>query len=218
MNEFARGVAFIFEGPTECVFYFSVLEHYLSKHEDYKITKEFDRRTNDYIYIISNNTKAVIVMAFTVGTVIAHTQASANWFRNNCKHHHKQIDWTVFLCYDTDSHSKDVSQFQEGDWKELKKSIKKNKRTSIIDLAASADIEDTMLLDIDGVCGFLGIPLCPIPPGRKGKSKMKKIFRENNSCYHEGERAKPLIDYLNKDIIISKSSISFNDIDKACFT
>jgi len=160
----------------------------------------------------------VLVKTYTVGTIIAHTQAPANWFKNSCKLQHKHIDWTVFLCYDTDSHNNDISQFYEGDWKELRKSLYKNRRTSIIDLAASADIEDIMLLDIEGVCSFLGIIQCPIPPGRKGKSKMKKIFRDNGSCYHEGEKAKLLIEHLNKDTIISKSSIPFSIIDDICFT
>jgi hypothetical protein len=217
MSKFIRGVAFIYEGPTERVFYSSILEHYLSKHKDYGIEKMFDYNTNEYFFILSNGSRSIVVRTFTVGTVISHTRAPVSWFRNNCKQQHRNIDWTVFLCYDTDTHNKDVSQFQEGDWKDLKKSIRSNKRTSIIDLAASSDIEDIMLLDIDGVCDFLGIPACPIPTGRKGKSKMKKLFREHGSCYHEGERAKALMDHLSKDTIISKSSVPFNMIDEACF-
>jgi hypothetical protein len=218
MSDYVRGVAFIFEGSTERCFYYSMLEHYLSKHGDYTVTKKFDRNANEYFFVLSNNERAVIVRGFTVGTVISHTLAPANWFKNVCKQQHKQIDWTAFLCYDTETHNRDVSQFFEGDWKELRKSISKNKRTTIIDLAASADIEDIMLLDMGGVCGYLGIPQCPIPAGRKGKSKIKRIFRDVGSCYHEGDRAKPLIDHLNKDIIISKSTIPFDLIDTVCFT
>jgi len=217
MTEIVRGVAFICEGQTERVFYHSMLEYYLSKHGDYRVTKELDRYSNEFHLVLDNDFQAVLVKTYTVGTIIAHTQASANWFKNSCKHQHKQIDWTVFLCYDTDSHNNDISQFQEGDWKELKKSIKKNKRTTIIDMAASADIEDIILLDMEGVCSFLGIISCPIPLGRKGKSKLKKIFRDNGSCYHEGEKAKPLIDHLDKEVIISKSVIPFNLIDEVCF-
>ena len=217
MNEFVRGIAFICEGQTERVFYYSMLEHYLSKHDDYKIIKELDKTTNEFQYILENDTQAILVKMFTVGTIIAHTQAPANWFKGSCKLQYKKMDWVVFLCYDTDTHNRDVSQFQEGDWKELKKTIMKNRRTSIIDLAAAADIEDVMLLDMDGVCSFLGIIYCPTPPGRKGKSIMKKIFRDNNSCYHEGERAKLLIDHLDKDAIISKSPIPFEEIEKVCF-
>jgi hypothetical protein len=217
MNRIDRGIAFIFEGQTESVFYYSILEHYLSKHNEYKIFKEQVGDLIEYQFVLSNGIESVVIKTYTVGTIIAHTQASAIWFRSNCHQRYKQIEWTVFLCYDTDSHNRDVSQFQEGDWKELKKTLKRNARTSIIDLAASADIEDIMLIDLDGVCGFLGIPKCSLPSGRKGKSKMKRLFRINGSCYHEGERAKSLIDYLNKDVIIKESTIPFKKIEEVCF-
>ena len=141
-SKFTEGVAFIYEGQTERVFYQAIVEHYLSKHEGYRLIKEQDVMSKEYRIVISNNNETVVVKTFTVGTIIAHTRAAANWFRNNCRQRHKEIPWTTFLCYDTDSHTRDVSQFQEGDWKELRKAIQRNKRTSIIDLAASADIED----------------------------------------------------------------------------
>jgi hypothetical protein len=217
MSDFIRGVAFIFEGQTERVFYNSMLQYFVAKNEGFQIIKEMDQPTNDYRYIISNDNQSVIVRMYTVGTIISHTSAAARWFKANCKQVHKGISWTVFLCYDTDSHNSDASQFQEGDWKDLRKTILKNKRTEIIDLAAQADIEDIMLLDIDGVCDFLGIPTCQTPPARKGKAKMKKLFRDNKSFYHEGERAGYLIDHLDKGVIISKTSIPLYSIEEACF-
>ena len=217
MSSFDRGVAFIFEGTTERVFYQSILEHYVSKHDGFTLTKEADSSNNDYRQILSNGNLNIIIKTFTVGTIIASTQVSANWFRNSCRQRYNQIDWTVFLCYDTDAHNKDISQFKEGDWKHLKNNIRRNKRTHIIDLAASADIEDIMLYDLAGICKFLGISLCSMPSGRKGKSKIKKIFRENGSTYHEGERAKALIDPLEKDIIIRDSSVPFHEIDNIFF-
>ena len=217
MSSYVKGVAFICEGQTERVFYQSMLEYYLSMHKDYGMFKEQDGSTKDYQLVLTNDRQSIVIKVYTVGTIIAHTQAAANWFKNNCRERYNQIDWTVFLCYDTESHERDVSQFQECDWKELRKSILRSKRTSIVDLAASADIEDMMLLDLNGVCAYLGIPICPMPPGRKGKAKMKRIFRENGSCYHEGERAKPLIDALDKGIIISRSTISLGLIDEICF-
>jgi hypothetical protein len=194
-----------------------MLEHYLTKHNEYYLEEEFDSKTNEYQLVLRKNQQSILIKTFTVGTIIAHTHAPVSWFKNNCKQQHKQIDWNVFLCYDTDSHNRDISQFYEGDWKELRRMINKNSRTKIIDLAASADIEDIMLLDMEGICSFLGILLYPIPSGNKGKSKLKKIFRDNGLCYHEGERAKFLIDHLNKDTIIGKSLIPFSKIEDVCF-
>jgi len=95
-----------------------------------------------------------------------------------------KINWVVFLCYDTDSHNRDISQFYEGDWSELRKSIENNSRTSIFDLAASADIEDIMLLDIDGVCSFLEILLCPIP---FGEDLVSLLSERNNGLINDFE-------------------------------
>jgi hypothetical protein len=216
MDSFNKGVAFIYEGDTEGVFYQSMLKHYLSKYTEYGITKELENPIGEYRYILTNGVQSIVMKTFTVGAVIAHP-ASANWFRNSCRQKYKGIDWVVFLCYDTESYNYDISQFQEGDWKELKKSLSSNRKTTVFDLAASADIEDIMLLDFNGVCDYLGILKCDIPKGRKGKTKMKNLFRDNGSTYHEGERAKLLIDFLDKDKIISKSSIPFHLIEKACF-
>jgi hypothetical protein len=74
-----------------------------------------------------------------------------------------------------------------------------------------------MLLDSEGVFRFLGIEPIPIPGGSKGKIKMKKIFRTKGPgyAYHEGERAKPLIEALDLNKIISLSPIPFLEIEQA---
>jgi len=61
MSEFIRGIAFICEGQTERAFYHSILEHYLSKHVDYRIIREFDQSTNEYQLILTNESRAVLV-------------------------------------------------------------------------------------------------------------------------------------------------------------
>ena len=164
---------------------------------------------------MSNGTKSIVVKFHVAGGIItSDTLRAANWFKNACHNSYNKISWTVFLCYDTESHNYDVTQFHEGDWEALRKDIANNKDTLIIDLAASADIEDIMLLDVDGVCRFLEIPTCEIPSGKKGKSKMKRLFIQSGKTYHEGERAKSLIDALDKNVIINKSTIPFSKIEK----
>lgn len=49
----------------------------------------------------------------------------------------------------------------------------------VVDLAAKADIEDVMLCDLPGVLSFLGLPPeTEMPPGNKGKTKLKKLYRK----------------------------------------
>jgi len=217
VSNFGRGIAFIFEGQTEEEFYFSMLRYFVTKNHGYELYKESDTETNEYRYIITSDSNSVIVKTYTVGTILSSVRTSANWFKNNCYKQYKKINWTVFLCYDTESYSYDISQFNSDDWKDFRKTIADNRRTTIVDMASVADIEDTMLLDMDGVCKYLGIPDCAIPGGSKGKIKMKKLFRDNGQTYHEGERARYLIDSLDKGAIISKSPIPFLRIEEACF-
>ena len=65
------------------------------------------------------------------------------------------MPWKVFLCYDTDSSEYDITKFYQDDWKLLRKDLIKAKTEEIIDLAASADIEDIILTDLSGVCAYL---------------------------------------------------------------
>lgn len=70
----------------------------------------------------------------------------------------------------------------------------------VVDLAAKADIEDVMLCDLPGVLSFLGLPPeTEMPPGNKGKTKLKKLYRKvaPNKAYHSSERAKDLISHLD---------------------
>lgn len=57
-----------------------------------------------------------------------------------------------------------------------------------------------MLCDLPGVLSFLGLPPeTEMPPGNKGKTKLKKLYRKvaPNKAYHSGERAKDLISHLD---------------------
>ena len=215
---YSSGIAFVFEGDTEKVFYLTLLSYYASKHPEYNLLKQTDEKTGEIYYVLSSEQRNVLVR-LNVVRAVSQVANSGAWFHNRCYNDHKSLGWTVFLCYDTDNYNNDISKFYEGDWYLLRKSIEKNRNCQVVDLAAQADIEDIMLLDVDSVFGYLDIPAVPLPTGNKGKSKMKKIFRLKGRgiAYHEGERAKPLIDCLDMEKIISLSTISFNEIEKSCF-
>lgn len=170
-------------------------------------------------YCLENAEYKVLVMFNVVGTISQITN-SGNWFEKRCYGQFRNLGWTVFLCYDTDNYSQNISKFYEGDWKELRKTISKHKSCSIIDLAAHADIEDIMLLDLDSIFKFLEIDPVPLPSGSKGKMKMKKLFRSKGQgcAYHEGNRAEPLIKSLDLDKIIYLSPVSLSQIEVECFS
>ena len=88
----------------------------------------------------------------------------------------------------------------------------------VVDLAAEADIEDVMPCDPPGILSFLGLPPeTEMPPGNKGKTKLKKLYRKvaPNKAYHSGERAKGLISHLDMAEIRASAPVPLGEIDRA---
>lgn len=142
---------------------------------------------------------------------------SATWFDRACVGENPETAWTVFLCYDTDEYNSDITKFHEGDWAMLRESISPAAQ-KVVDLAAEADIEDVMLCDLPGVLSFLGLPPeTKMPPGNKGKTKLKKLYRKvaPNKAYHSGERAKDLISHLDMAEIRASAPVPLGEIDRA---
>ena len=214
---FNKGIAFILEGDTEKVFYLSLLKHLCKKHDGILLQKQTDANSGEIFYTLGNAEHSILIKFNVVGTISQITN-SGNWFERRCYGQHKGLLWTVFLCYDTDNYTHNISKFYEDDWKELRKSISKRKSCSIIDLAAQADIEDIMLVDADGIFNFLGMAPIAIPTGSKGKVKIKKIFRAKGPgyAYHEGDRAEDLIKALDLDKIILESPLPLYWIQPEC--
>lgn len=217
-NKFSSGIAFVFEGDTERVFYLAILNHFTKKHPDAKLEKNLDEKTGETFYVLSCDNKKTLIKLNVVGAVSQVTNSN-KWFTNRCYKCYNGIKWAVFLCYDMDSYDADITKFQEGDWAELKKALKKCRGTDVYDMSARADIEDIMLLDADSIFSFLNLNPCAIPSGRKGKAKMKKIFRMkgNGYTYHEGDRAEPLINSLDLDKIIANAPLPLNILENECF-
>lgn len=215
---YTHGIAFILEGDTEKVFYLTLLKHFCGKHPGYFLKKIFSQTTGEISYNLEDPATNILIKLYVVGTISQITN-SGTWFENRCYSEQKSINWTVILCYDTDDYLAPISKFQEGDWKNLRKALSKSRVAEIIDMASNADIEDTMLLDLDSIFAFLEISPCPIPSGSKGKWKMKRLFRQkgSGSAYHEGERAADLINALDFDKIIALSNLPLAAVERLCF-
>ena len=119
--------------------------------------------------------------------------------------------------YDTDAYNSAITKYHEGDWARLRLDLEP-KAKAIIGLAAEADIEDIMLCDYTGVLGFLGLPQgTPLPFGRKGKAKMKKLNKmvSLKKPYHEGDKARPLVRALDMDKILQVAPIPLDMLEEA---
>lgn len=210
------GIAFIVEGATEKVFYEEYIRAACKKREQVQISDLED--CDGPCYAIGNGRKSILVK-FDCTDSITQMTNSATWFDRACHGLYPGIPWHVFLAYDTDAYNNPITPFHEGDWGRLRLEIISN-AAEIVDLAARADIEDVMLCDKGGVLAFLGLPeSTEIPSGAKGKTKMKRLFRvvAINNAYHEGGRARPLIQSLCMDRIANLAPVPLKEIDRVLF-
>jgi len=215
MSTYKKGIAFIFEGPTEKIFYLSIIEMFCKENNAYK-NKYFNAELAEFEYLLTlPNHEKIILKTNTVNSINNITNSEA-WIKSMCINRYNDILWTIFLCYDADSTENSIRQFNEGNWKQFKNNLNKE-NIKVIDFRAVYDIESLMFLDEQGICNFLGILKIPKIRGLSGKQKMKRLFRMNNQFYHEGDRAKSFIKKLDKKTIVSKSSLPFDELKKICF-
>lgn len=216
-NKYEEGVAFILEGDTEKEFYLSLLEFLCKKHDGI-LERQLDcSNSPDIIYTLKTPNRHLLIKFNTVNTV-TQMPHSNRWFITQCKNKHRDVgSWTVFLCYDLDNYKNDITKFYEWDWANLRTALKK-KAKAVHDIAAAADIEDIILSDIEGISCFLGSSsVMDLPTGGKGKAKLKKLFRQTGKTYHEGKRARTLIDSLNMQKIMDTSSAPLVTIESVLF-
>ncbi len=211
--DYEEGYAFILEGDTEREFYMAFLEHLCQKNAA-QMKRTFDEFDPDIIYELKTKTKEAIIKFNIVGS-ISQVPRVGNWVKAQCIEKYHPCEWYAFLCYDQDDYKQKISKFYEGDWKTLRDSLSNS--CEVIDVAAMADIEDVMLSDIKSVCAYLD---CDIPEklkGTRGKIKLKNLFRENGTYYHEGKRARPLIDCLDMELLMTNDILPLKEIEKIIF-
>lgn len=204
---YTKGIAFIMEGSTEKVFYRSFMT-WLANRQGCKFEKIDALDTGEVLFEWINGEETILIKINVVGAVTQLVH-SGKWFSNTCAKRYR-IPWNVYLCYDTDSHDYDISKFYRDDWKLLREELKKSKAKKIIDLAARADIEDVMLIDLLGICQYLGIAPPEKLAGRKDKAKMKALYRSCGKTYHEGEKSADMVGKINYEKIIRDGPIPLN--------
>lgn len=204
---YTKGIAFIMEGSTEKVFYRSFMT-WLANRQGCKFEKIDALDTGEVLFEWINGDETILIKINVVGAVTQLVH-SGKWFSNTCAKRYR-IPWNVYLCYDTDNHDYDISKFYRDDWKLLREELKKSKAKKIVDLAARADIEDVMLIDLLGICRYLGIAPPEKLAGRKGKAKMKALYRSCGKTYHEGEKSADMVEKINYEKIIRDGPIPLN--------
>lgn len=206
-----KGLAFIVEGDTEKVFYHEYLAN-LCLRFGYALKK--DNASQEDLCVIDMGDDKALAMFWSSNSV-SNIASGSIWFKRACAEAYPKVRWTVFLCYDTDEYNAPITKFHEGDWAALRRDVAVD-ATDVVDMAADADIEDIILCDLENVLKFLGLPeSTQIPPGNKGKTKLRKLHRmvASNRTYHSGSRARPLIQALNMERLRSCAPVPLERID-----
>jgi hypothetical protein len=233
------GLAFIVEGATEKVFYSEYLAD-LCARAGYAFVKDVTSQEDLYVIemraagaggesvtggaagasdtfgALSEGNGQAIVMFWSSNSV-SNIASGSVWFRRACAEAFPQVSWTVFLCYDTDEYNARITRFYEGDREQLRADVA-GCAAGVVDMAAEADIEDIILCDLAGVLRFLGLPAdTQVPPGNKGKTKLKKLYRmvASNHAYHSGGKARALIQALDMECLRRVAPVPLGEIDKA---
>ena len=202
-KNYKHGIALIMEGDTELCFYEEILKS-ISLDNNIEFNKYYDETELDYFYELSKNENIILIKMKNAKTITQITN-QAIWFNNFCADKFKNVSWHVALCYDTDG--KDISVFSQEDWQILRGKLKSISNViDIIDCCAQKDVEDLFFIDIENILKFLNIDeniSVDNLRGRKGKVKMKNLYNDyTDKVYHEGKRAKSLIQSLDLRKII----------------
>lgn len=210
---YSRGLAFIVEGDTEKVFYREYLADLCSRL-GYTLNK--DEASQEDLHVIGMGDGEALAMFWSSNSV-SNIASGSVWFRRACVEAYPGTQWSVFLCYDTDGYNVPITKFHEGDWTQLRHDVAED-ALDVVDMAAEADIEDVILCDLENVLSFLGLSNdTQVPPGNKGKAKLKKLHRmaASNRTYHSGSRARPLIQALDMERLRSCAPVPLTKIDEA---
>lgn len=121
---------------------------------------------------------------------------------------------TICCTYDTD-----VLEVQNPlmvDWDGIAKKVKRLGIENFIRIGVRSSIEDWILDDLEGVCGFLKIGEVPKTlKGANGNAKLSSLFTKAQRTYQKGYTAKELINALDMSVIRKKRSSALKSLEDA---
>lgn len=132
-------------------------------------------------------------------------------YNNDIKIRNPDVQFTVFLCYDTDCF--EYSKKPPIDWRNVEKLLIASGIQKVIHIKAKKSIEDWFLKDIDGVLKFLRLNKHQKANGRNGQEILKALFKKANKTYIKGNDCKGFIESLNMCKIIDEI---FEEIKPLC--
>lgn len=100
-------------------------------------------------------------------------------------------------------------------WNTLRNSVLKMGVKTFVQLGIKSSIEDWILCDLSGTCGFLKLKDIPKSlNGADGNAKLSNLFSRVNKVYQKGYQAKALIVALNMAVIREKNKNVLDGLEK----
>lgn len=189
-----RGVVIFVEGDTE--------EEIYSRFLDKLHNMTVEGRFNVYRLIVRN-----------LKGIGNYKNRVLRVFQNDILVNNPGIIFDVFLCYDTDAF--DFSVKPPVNWGEVVESLKKVGADKVLHIKAKHSIEDWILNDITGLCGYLRInPSSVKLNGKNGVKKVENLFRKANKIYVKGVKIKGFISSLDIQKIMCPACIQLKVLCK----
>lgn len=182
------------EGETEKAFYKKVIEHIKARFKSDLTNCE--------------------IKYFNIEGISRFQNKALNRFKSKISGEHKYKNYKkiAVFCYDTDvfelSQAKPVVN-----WEKLERDFKDNGANITIHIKAKKSIEDTFLIDINGIVNFLKLKNTSINSLKgSGFEKMKQLFKKANRVYLKGTKVDGLVESLNIDLICKNQCQNYRSL------
>ena len=122
----------------------------------------------------------------------------------------------VVLAYDTDVF--EYSGQPPVDWQKVEYVFRAYGAADVLHIKQQRMIEDWFLIDLIGLCRYLGLPLNTVmPAGRNANEKMQQLFSRANRIYYKGHYTKRFLDELNIGLIYNQLHQELKPLENLLF-
>lgn len=187
-----KGIVVFVEGETDLSFYTKILNE---------------------LKILSDKFNLVTpkVLKKDMGGIGKFKNKAKRIFVNNIIQMYPDIEFTVFLCYDTDVFEYAIKP--PVIWKEVDNSLLLGGADKVIHIKQKKSIEDWFLIDQESLCKYLKLQSSTKCTGKTGADKINCLFKKANKVYIKG-RTNDFIEELDIKRIISKVHKELNPLCK----
>lgn len=126
---------------------------------------------------------------------------------------YKDLDIKVFCCYDTDVF--ELGKKPPTNWTKVKKQVKDLGIKSFNEIQSQKMIEDWFVLDMEGVCEYLGIPVSK-KKFSSGLITLKELFKscKKPKIYQKGSYTHKFLEKINMENIILRLDGAFDKLEE----